>query len=72
MTFLTSMAGIVWVNDIYDFIVFSRKHNETQSEIKNLKAEISLLNRTLYYMTREIRENNKLIKNVNDNVKIKN
>jgi hypothetical protein len=70
LTILTIMAGVSWVSNLYDYIAFSSKHRETQEQVKYLKGEISSLNRTLGYMTNEIRENNKIIKelkNIMDN-----
>lgn len=69
LSFLSIMAGVTWVNNVYDYVVFSCKHHETQQEIKYLKGEVSSLNRTLGYMTNEIRENNKMIKNLENIIK---
>ena len=62
LTILTIMAGVSCVNNIYDYITFSNKHRETQLEIKYLKEEILSLNIGICHMTNEIRENNKIIK----------
>ena len=62
LSVLTIMAGVAWINNIYDYVVFSHKHRETQDEIKHLQGEISSLNSNLGYMAIEVRENNKLIK----------
>ena len=69
LSFLTIMAGVTWVNNVYDYVVFTRKHRETQEEIKNLRGEVSSINRNLVYMTNEIRENNKIIKNLENTIK---
>ena len=69
LTFLTIMAGVSWVSNVYDYIAFSGKHRETQEEIKNLRGEVSSINRNLVYMTNEIRENNKIIKNLENTIK---
>ena len=58
------MAGVTWVNNVYDYVVFSIRHRQTQEKIKYLQNEISSLNRSLDYMRNEIRENNKSIKNL--------
>jgi len=68
LSFLTIMAISSWVNNIYDYIVFSRKHHETQEKITYLKTEISSLNSSLGYMTNEIRENNKIIKELKSKI----
>lgn len=69
LTILLIMAGASWGNNIYDYVVFSRKHRETQEEIKKLRGEISSINRNLVYMTNEIRENIKIIKNLENTIK---
>lgn len=68
LSFLTIMAGVSWANNVYDYIVFTIRHRETQHEIKYLKEEISSLNRSLGYITNEIRENNKIIKNLQSKI----
>lgn len=73
MTFLTIMAGIAWINNVYDYVSFSYKHHKTQEELKNVKGELSSLKTSIDYMRQEIRENNKNIKELNnimDNKKI--
>ena len=65
---LTVMAGVSFFNNIYDYISFTRKHHETQDEIKHLQAEVLSLNRSLGYMTNEIRENNKIIKELKSKI----
>lgn len=62
LTILTIMAGLSCANNIYDYIAFTNKHRETQLEIKYLKEEILSLNIGICHMTNEIRENNKIIK----------
>ena len=64
LSFLSIMASVSFFNNIYDYITFTRKHLDTQEQIKYLKGEISSLNRSLGYMTNEIRENNKIVKNL--------
>ena len=68
LSFLSIMAGVTWVNNVYDYVVFTRKHHETQEKIKYLQNEISSLNRSLDYMRNEIRENNKSIKNLENTI----
>ena len=69
IAFLVVMAGASWFTNIYDYVVFSSKHRQTQDQIKQLKGEISTLNTRLGYMSQEISENNKIIKDLTSKLK---
>jgi hypothetical protein len=69
LTFLSLMAGISMANNLCDYVAFSRKHRETQEGIVVLQREVTSLNRTLDRMAIELKENNKIIKNLENTTK---
>jgi hypothetical protein len=69
IAFLTVMACASWFTNIYDYVVFSYKHRQTQDQVRHLKGEMSTLNTRLGYMSQEISENNKIIKDLTSKLK---
>ena len=67
LSFIAIATTSLWVSNLWDYIVFSTKHRETQSHVNALNHEISSLTHIINNLSNEVRENNTLIRELNKN-----
>lgn len=67
LSFVAITTTSLWVSNLWDYIVFSTKHRETQTHVNALNNEVSSLTNIIHKLSNEVRENNALIRELNKN-----